>query len=155
VEEAEAAGAKRHIEIANQLEAALIKADPMDLRPTAGGKPRRERRLDLIRSLVNPWSYSQTIENLFYFSFLIKEGRALVEVAPTGRPVLYAQRSNVGGLSAMDSASQQAMQAVMSLDMAAWRGIVEKEGMKEPLLTHRGNRDQSAAGTMWCKTNPG
>lgn len=154
MEEAEAAGARRHLEIAEQLEDALRQTEVMDLRPTPDNPKRRERRLDLVGALVNPWSFSQTIENLFYFSFLIKEGRALVEIAPSGRPVIYAQKTNQGGLAEIDTASQMALQSILALDQVAWRSLVEKEGLEAPLLRHRGNRDQTAEGLAWCKAHP-
>lgn len=30
--------------------------------------------------IINPDSFSQTVENLFYFAFLIKEGKAAIEM---------------------------------------------------------------------------
>jgi hypothetical protein len=37
-------------------------------------------RVDFVRIEINPTSFSQTTENLFYFSFLVREQKAAVEV---------------------------------------------------------------------------
>jgi hypothetical protein len=42
----------------------------------------------LFEFVVNPHSFGQTVENLFYVSFLIKEGNAGVEKDPDGMPTL-------------------------------------------------------------------
>lgn len=36
--------------------------------------------LPFLGFIVNPDSFSQTVENLFYFAFLIKEGKAAIEM---------------------------------------------------------------------------
>ena len=46
----------------------------------ADGQPRR--LLPLVPFIFDPYSYSQTVENLFYMSALVKEGRAGVYMAP-------------------------------------------------------------------------
>ena len=32
-----------------------------------------------LKFIVNPVSFAQTVENMFYFSFLVKEGKAAIE----------------------------------------------------------------------------
>lgn len=39
-----------------------------------------ENAIPYLKFVVNPHSYAQTIENMFYFSFLVKEGKAAIEI---------------------------------------------------------------------------
>lgn len=41
--------------------------------------------VDFLQLVVNPDDYGQTVENIFYASFLIKEGRAGIQVDETGQ----------------------------------------------------------------------
>lgn len=50
--------------------------------------PNGEPAVDLFDLVVNPHSFGQTVENLFYVSFLIKEGNAKVEKDRNGLPIL-------------------------------------------------------------------
>ncbi|KAL7519062.1 hypothetical protein ACHAWX_003861 [Stephanocyclus meneghinianus] len=38
------------------------------------------QKLNAIRNLFNPHSFTQTVENIFHFSFLVKENKAMIEV---------------------------------------------------------------------------
>ncbi|KAM0446020.1 hypothetical protein ACHAPV_004730 [Trichoderma viride] len=44
--------------------------------------------IDLTRFVVNPKSFEQTIENLFYVSFLIRDGRVEIDFDEDGLPAL-------------------------------------------------------------------
>jgi hypothetical protein len=44
--------------------------------------------VSLFDFVVNPHSFGQTVENIFYVSFLIKEGRVKVDIDDTGLPLL-------------------------------------------------------------------
>lgn len=44
--------------------------------------------IDLMRFVVNPKSFGQTIENMFYVSFLIRDGRVEIEFDEFGLPAL-------------------------------------------------------------------
>lgn len=39
-----------------------------------------EDGMNLFKFLINPDSYGQTVENLFYFSFIIKDGKACIDL---------------------------------------------------------------------------
>lgn len=47
-----------------------------------------EGNVDLVRFCINPWSFGQTVENMFYVSFLIREGMVHVQYEENGLPSL-------------------------------------------------------------------
>lgn len=47
-----------------------------------------EAAVSLFDFAINPYSFGQTVENLFYISFLIREGAAKVETDSDGLPLL-------------------------------------------------------------------
>jgi hypothetical protein len=44
--------------------------------------------IDLLRFVVNPYSFGQTVENMFYISFLIREGSVKLEFDKDGLPAI-------------------------------------------------------------------
>ena len=82
---------------------------------------------------VNPKSFGQTVENFFYISFLIKEGRVGFDYDCQGLPTL--------GISDQKSVSerQEAVrnQAVFKLDFETWEGIVKEFGIENCIIPHR------------------
>jgi non-structural maintenance of chromosomes element 4 len=48
----------------------------------------RQGDLALLKFIINPFSFGQTIENMFYVSFLIRDGKAGVTVGDDGMPYL-------------------------------------------------------------------
>ena len=80
---AEALNSRRSTELYNEIKALM--SGPQCVRvKCADGVERRV--LPLLTTLVDPWSYSQTVENLFYFSSSVKKGFAgLFMAAAPGR----------------------------------------------------------------------
>ncbi|KAJ4298602.1 hypothetical protein N0V88_003632 [Collariella sp. IMI 366227] len=92
--------------------------------------------IDLIRFAVNPQSFGQTVENMFYISFLIREGSVKLEFDDDGLPAIEPNRKN----SSIDTSRAKAAmrhQAIMSIDMATWRDIIEAFDIKRPMIPSR------------------
>ncbi|PFH58157.1 hypothetical protein XA68_14099 [Ophiocordyceps unilateralis] len=99
--------------------------------------------LDLMRFVVNPKSFAQTVENIFYVSFLIRDGRIQIEMDEYDLPSLAPvdrEADDRGG--ARHGASKH--QAVLSMDMRTWRETVQTFNMTEPMIEHR--REASSSG---------
>lgn len=46
--------------------------------------------VNLFRFFINPNDFAQSVENLFYLSFLIRDGECALEIEEGGEPVICA-----------------------------------------------------------------
>ncbi|KAM0247000.1 hypothetical protein ACHAQJ_010028 [Trichoderma viride] len=92
--------------------------------------------IDLMRFVVNPKSFGQTIENLFYVSFLIRDGRVEIDFDEDGLPAL-APVDREGDDTGTVRQSTSKHQAILSMDMATWQDIIDTMGLREPMIEHR------------------
>lgn len=83
---------------------------------------------------VNPRSFGQTVENLFYVSFLVKEGSVGLDFDSRGLPTLglsddrsVAERQEAGVRN----------QAVFTLDFDVWETIVAEFAITRSIIPHR------------------
>lgn len=49
--------------------------------------------IHLLKFVINPKSYTQTVENIFFTSFLVKEGKAAIEMNDQAEPMICASCS--------------------------------------------------------------
>ncbi|KAL2357938.1 Nse4 C-terminal-domain-containing protein [Cryomyces antarcticus] len=101
----------------------------------------KERRIaddggvSLFDFTINPESFGQTIENLFYVSFLIKEGSVSVEKDSNGLPTLHPSESR--SLDEQRAQKVRKHQAVFSLDWPTWEKLIAAFNITEPLIPNR------------------
>ncbi|KAF2107133.1 Nse4 C-terminal-domain-containing protein [Lophiotrema nucula] len=96
---------------------------------------------------VNPESFGQTVENLFYVSFLIREGRAKVVMDEDGLPLLaHVEPDTVEHQRARNG---QKHQAIFSIDYKTWQTLVAAFDIKEPLIPHRVQEETNVAPGAW------
>ncbi|KAI1178940.1 hypothetical protein F4777DRAFT_41230 [Nemania sp. FL0916] len=97
--------------------------------------------IDLLKFVINPRSFGQTVENLFYVSFLIRDGAVQVEFDDNGLASLQPTASQDSGTNKRDA---QRNQAVLSIDMQTWQDIIEAFSITESIIEHR--KEQSTQG---------
>jgi len=86
---------------------------------------------------VNPRSFGQTVENMFYVSFLIKEGKVGLDFDSRGLPTLgIAEEKTVA-----ERQETPRNQAVFTLDFDIWQQIVESYGIEKSIIPHRKDED--------------
>ncbi|KAJ1744797.1 hypothetical protein LPJ58_006505 [Coemansia sp. RSA 1591] len=89
--------------------------------------------INLFRLVINPQSFAQSIENIFYVSFLIRDGRAYID-DDSGQPMIEAceppqQQDYQSGLAKK--------QLIFTLDQPTWQEIIDVYGIRESVIPQR------------------
>ncbi|KAG9189477.1 hypothetical protein G6011_06345 [Alternaria panax] len=103
--------------------------------------------VSLLDFAVNPHDFAQTVENLFYISFLVKEGNALIVKDAHGLPLL--QPAYPSAISEHREKHVQKHQAVFSIDYPTWRMFIEAYGITTPLIPQREVEDFTVGANGW------
>lgn len=98
--------------------------------------------IDAIRFLVNPKSFTQTVENIFNLGFSVKKGEVEIGVRERGLTPEGQLNSGLylryrGAVSVEQMQHVQATQAVCAFTMADWRRMCQARGHEECELGHR------------------
>lgn len=92
--------------------------------------------IDGIQFLINPNSFTQSVENIFNFSYLVKQGQSEIGVRPCGGDFeiqgLYVKKRH--GKVVADLPCRQ---AVCKFSMRDWRWLCQTYGHKKGDLPHR------------------
>lgn len=80
---------------------------------------RENSPINLFEFVINPRSFGQTIENIFYLSFSVRDARARISIDRKGLPIV----SYVDALSE-DEMRTENKQCVLEMTMAQWQVIL-------------------------------
>mmetsp|Transcript_3069 Transcript_3069/g.5879 ORF Transcript_3069/g.5879 Transcript_3069/m.5879 type:complete len:304 (-) Transcript_3069:201-1112(-) len=91
--------------------------------------------VNLYRVIVNPDSFSQTVENLFDLSFLIKIGKVRIVMSDEEQGVPYVQYHDFTKLENADTIPKH--QGIVKMDYKLYRACLEKYEIKDPFVRTR------------------
>lgn len=100
----------------------------------------------LFRFALNPESFSNSVENLFYISFLIRDGKAAILEDDQGDPRLM---STYEPTEEDRNAGLTRRQIVLELDMATWRELCALYGVTQPMIPTREEAQAPTSATAW------
>ncbi|KAL2699475.1 hypothetical protein AAEP93_009450 [Penicillium crustosum] len=102
--------------------------------------------IPLFRFCINPRSFGQSVENLFYVSFLVRDGTVGVSTDSRDLPTLHAAAPFAP--SEAQKKGVQKHQAVFSLDHETWYEIIDVFKIQNSIIPHREEKEQET-GTSW------
>ncbi|KAF5926512.1 EP300-interacting inhibitor of differentiation 3 [Diceros bicornis minor] len=85
--------------------------------------------------VVDPNSFSRTVENIFYVSFIIRDGFARIRLDQDRLPILEPININQMG-EGNDPSSHGRKQGVISLSLQDWKNIVATFEISEAMITN-------------------
>ncbi|GJE94067.1 Non-structural maintenance of chromosome element 4 [Phanerochaete sordida] len=100
--------------------------------------------INLFRFIINPNDFAQSVENLFYTSFLIRDGKCALQIE-NGEPTIFICEPPTA-----DDYSEglKKHQLVMELDMATWRRSIEVFDIKTSTIPPR-PKAETRIGDKW------
>ncbi|KAJ5182797.1 hypothetical protein N7492_000413 [Penicillium capsulatum] len=99
--------------------------------------------IPLFQFCINPKSFGQSVENLFYVSFLVRDGHAGVTLDGRGLPTLSSAIPHAP--SEAQRMGIQKHQAVFSLDFETFHELVEVFNIQDPIIPHREETQQTSS----------
>ncbi|RPB05178.1 Nse4-domain-containing protein [Choiromyces venosus 120613-1] len=106
-----------------------------------------ESGLNLFRAVVNPHSFAQTIENIFYVSFLVKDGFVAVQENEDDLPVIFLAEPP----EAEDRKSMvvKRSQMILSLEMHQWQEAIKVFDIHESIIPSRQEHREEVGVSGW------
>ncbi|KAF6760295.1 Nse4 C-terminal-domain-containing protein [Ephemerocybe angulata] len=101
--------------------------------------------INIFKFVINPNNFAQSVENIFYLSFLIRDGKVAFETNDEGEPIIYACQPP------SDEDYQNGLkkqQMVLEFDMAVWKRAIEVFNITKSMIPER-KAAQTKLGGKW------
>ncbi|KAG2142129.1 Nse4 C-terminal-domain-containing protein [Suillus cothurnatus] len=93
--------------------------------------------LNLFRFFINPSHFGQSVENLYYLSFLFRDGLCALQLTDNNEPILSA-REPLRCTSLLKN--ERNPQMVMEFDVATWKHAIDVFDITESIIPDRSSR---------------
>jgi hypothetical protein len=133
--------AKRHMLLSAELSKLMVDDSVASTFTLEDGS--KVRRLPLLRVILDPWSLTQSVENMFYLSVLVGMQAARVELDRHGEPLLEVRAHGAPPNTTLGEL-RGTKQVMLGVDEDLWREGIKLYKLERPLLTHWASADSSA-----------
>ncbi|EEQ37648.1 putative non-structural maintenance of chromosome element [Clavispora lusitaniae] len=90
-------------------------------------------KVNLFRFFINPHSFAQSVENLFYTSFLVRDGKVIVDVDDQNVPYVKIPDEDYEDVEEGSAISHH----IATFDYEAWKTLIRQFNITEPYIPHR------------------
>ncbi|OJI81964.1 hypothetical protein ASPTUDRAFT_125634 [Aspergillus tubingensis CBS 134.48] len=97
----------------------------------------------LFQFCINPHSFGQSVENLFYVSFLVRDGLVGIAVDSRGMPTLHSAKPHAPSEAQRKGIKKR--QAIFTLDFETWQELIQVYDIKDSIIPHREEETQNTA----------
>lgn len=102
----------------------------------------KEEKINFFKFFVNPHSFSQSVENLFFTSFLIKDARVKLTKDSAGVPMIQ-RASNIETQQANTKDNiPHHTHHIATFDYRTWQNLIKTYNITESFLGHRDEPDE-------------
>ncbi|WVQ96392.1 hypothetical protein IAU59_003497 [Kwoniella sp. CBS 9459] len=104
--------------------------------------------INFFQLVVNPDDYGQTVENCFFVSFLLNQGKAGIFVEDDGEVMIRSAEPQESDLGENDAVKNQ---AVVEMDMETWENAKKTFSINKSAIPHRNYEAvrKQMAGNAW------
>lgn len=104
---------------------------------------REDSGVNFFKFFINPQSFAQSIENLFFTSFLIKDGRLKLFLNDEGVPIIEAVNPQEYEAAQSKPTNRDSNHHIATFDYKTWEGLVRTFNITESYLGHRPEPDDT------------
>ncbi|KAI5289960.1 nuclear protein [Ascosphaera aggregata] len=101
----------------------------------------------LFKFCINPHSFGQTVENLFYVSFLVRDGTVGISLDSNDLPTLIPAAPQ--SLGEARRRGVQKHQAIFEIDFKTWKQLIKVFNIKESMIPHRDEEEGGGTAATW------
>ncbi|KAJ6578657.1 Nse4 C-terminal-domain-containing protein [Mycena vulgaris] len=105
-------------------------------------------KINVFRLVINPESFAQSVENIFYLSFLIRDAKVAFEINEIGEPIVFACEPPSDEDRAAAGGTLLKQQLIFEFDVATWKRAIEVFEITESFIPAR-PRARTRLGNQW------
>ncbi|KAF7369785.1 Non-structural maintenance of chromosomes element 4 [Mycena venus] len=105
-------------------------------------------KINFFKLVVNPNSFAQSVENVFYLSFLIRDAKVAFEITEDGEPMVFACEEPSEEDHEAAGGKMPKQQLIFEFDMVTWRRAIAVFDITESFIPTRA-RARTRLGNQW------
>lgn len=104
---------------------------------------KEDNGVNFFKFFINPNSFAQSVENLFFTSFLIKDARLKLHLNDEGIPIIQSVSPQEYEVSQLRPSDGESNHHIATFDYKTWKGLIQRFNITESFLDPRLEHDDT------------